>query len=243
MSIPIVKVPNIHTGDVYYVTTNENKLLAVRIKKSHICISDKSIVCDLEFPKGIVIKFGGVINRCRIRMEHNFDGKERLIMENPISTFYDPVFTAIYKTLDDARRGLIYNDEIDLFSLTCHTSGFTKIDFISYRGCIMTEQWGYQTQTLTPTTSHKEFNYAEFYNDGFRLLKNDLTPEKDCGFKSLEEVVRYLDNKRKNMEVVDFDDEPKKEEEKKTISVEITKNTTALELAEKIIAESKGTWK
>ena len=107
----------------------------------------------------------------------------------------------------------------------------------------MTEQWGYQTQTLTPTTIHKEFNYAEFYNDGFRLLKNDLTPEKDCGFKSLEEVVRYLDNKRKNMEVVDFDDEPKKEEEKKTISVEITKNTTALELAEKIIAESKGTWK
>ena len=95
MSIATVKVPNIHTGDVFYVTTNENKLLAVRIKKSHICISDKSIVCDLEFPKGIVIKFGGVINRCRIRMEHNFDGKERLIMENPISTFYDPVFTAI----------------------------------------------------------------------------------------------------------------------------------------------------
>lgn len=87
MSIATVKVPNIHTGDVYYVTTNENKLLAVRIKKSHICISDKSIVCDLEFPKGIVIKFGTTINRCRIRMEHNFDGKERLIMENPISTF------------------------------------------------------------------------------------------------------------------------------------------------------------
>ena len=60
MSIPIVKVPNIQNGDVYYVTTNENKLLAVRIKKSHICISDKSIVCDLEFPKGIVIKFGGI---------------------------------------------------------------------------------------------------------------------------------------------------------------------------------------
>ena len=241
MSIPIVKVPNIQTGDVYYVNYKGN-FLAVRIKKSHICISDKSIVCDLEFPKGIKITFGMAINRCRIRME-NFDGKERLIMENPISTFYDPVFTAIYKTLDDARKGIIYNNEIDLFSLTCHTSGFTKIDFISYRGCIMTEQWGYQTQTLTPTTIHKEFNYAEFYNDGFRLLKNDLTPEKDCGFKSLEEVVRYLDNKRKNMEVVDFDDEPKKEEEKKTISVEITKNTTALELAEKIIAESKGTWK
>ena len=241
MSIPIVKVPNIQTGDVYYVNYKGN-FLAVRIKKSHICISDKSIVCDLEFPKGIKITFGMAINRCRIRME-NFDGKERLIMENPISTFYDPVFTAIYKTLDDARKGIIYNDEIDLFSLTCHTSGFTKIDFISYRGCIMTEQWGYQTQTLTPTTIHKEFNYAEFYNDGFRLLKNDLTPEKDCGFKSLEEVVRYIDKKRKNMEVVDFDDEPKKEEEKKTISVEITKNTTALELAEKIIAESKGTWK
>ena len=242
MSIPIVKVPNIHTGDVFYVTTNENKLLAVRIKKSHICISDKSIVCDLEFPKGIVIKFGGVINRCRIRMEHNFDGKERLIMENPISTFYDPVFTAIYKTLDDARKGIIYNNEIDLFSLTCHTSGFTKID-LSYHEIIKTEQWGYNTDTLTPTTIHKYFKYAEFYDDGFRLIKDDLTPEKDCGFKSLEEVVKYLDKKRKNMEVIGFDDEPKKEEEKKTISVEITKNTTALELAEKIIAESKGMWK
>ena len=242
MSIPIVKVPNIQNGDVYYVTTNENKLLAVRIKKSYICLSDNSIVCDLEFPKGIKISFGMAINRCRIRMEKRYYEKGRLVMENPISVVYDPVFTSIYETLDDARRGIIYNDEIDLFSLTCHTSGFIKIFFISHRGCIETEQWGYQTQTLTPTTIHKEFNYAEFYNDGFRLLTSDLTPEKDCGFKSLEEVVKYLDKKRKNMEVIDFDDEPKKEE-KKTISVEITKNTTALELAEKIIAESKGTWK
>ena len=241
MSIATVKVPNIHTGDVYYVTTNENKLLAVRIKKSYICLSDNSIVCDLEFPKGIKIEFGMAINRCRIRMEKRYYEKGRLVMESPISVVYNPVFTSIYETLDDARRGLIYNDEIDLYSLPCHTSGFIKID-LSDPKRIKTEQWGYNTDTLTPTTIHKEFNYAEFYNDGFRLLKNDLTPEKDCGFKSLEEVVRYLDKKRKNMEVIGFDDEPKKEE-KKTISVEITKNTTALELAEKIIAETKGTWK
>ena len=95
---------------------------------------------------------------------------------------------------------------------------------------------------MTPTTIWKTFEYVEFYEDGFRLLKDDLTPMEECGFKSLEEVVRCLDKKRKNMEVIGFDDEPKKEE-KKTISVEITKNTTALELAEKIIAESKGTWK
>ena len=181
------------------------------------------------------------INRCKIRMEKRYYEKGRLVMESPISVVYDPVFTSIYETLDDARRGIIYNDEIDLYSLPCHTSGFIKID-LSDHEIIKTEQWGYNTDTLTPTTIHKYFKYAEFYDDGFRLIKDDLTPEKDCGFKSLEEVVRYLDKKRKNMEVIGFDDEPKKEE-KKTISVEITKNTTALELAEKIIAETKGTWK
>ena len=241
MSIPIVKVPNIQTGDVYYVNYKGN-FLAVRIKKYHISISDNSIVCELEFPKGIKINFGMAINRCKIRMENYYNGKGRLVMENPNSDVYDPVFTSIYETLDDARRGIIYNDEIDLYSLPCHTSGFIKIN-LSDRRCIETEQWGYNTDTLTPTTIHKYFKYAEFYDDGFRLLKDDLTPEKDCGFKSLEEVVKYLDKKRKNMEVIGFDDEPKKEEEKKTISVEITKNTTALELAEKIIAESKGAWK
>ena len=240
MSIPIVKVPNIQNGDVYYVNYKGN-FLAVRIKKSYICLSDNSIICDLEFPKGIKISFGMAINRCKIRMEERYYEKGRLVMESPISVVYDPVFTSIYETLDDARRGIIYNDEIDLYSLPCHTSGFIKID-LSYHEIIKTEQWGYNTDTLTPTTIHKYFKYAEFYDDGFRLIKDDLTPEKDCGFKSLEEVVRYLDKKRKNMEVIGFDDEPKKEE-KKTISVEITKNTTALELAEKIIAESKGTWK
>ena len=240
MSIPIVKVPNIQNGDVYYVNYKGN-FLAVRIKKSYICLSDNSIICDLEFPKGIKISFGMAINRCKIRMEERYYEKGRLVMESPISVVYDPVFTSIYETLDDARRGIIYNDEIDLYSLPCHTSGFIKID-LSDHEIIKTEQWGYNTDTLTPKTIRKYFKYAEFYDDGFRLIKDDLTPEKDCGFKSLEEVVRYLDKKRKNMEVIGFDDEPKKEE-KKTISVEITKNTTALELAEKIIAESKGTWK
>ena len=190
MSIPIVKVPNIQTGDVYYVTTNENKLLAVRIKKSYICLSDNSIICDLEFPKGIKITFGMAINRCRIRMEKRYYEKGRLVMESPISVVYNPVFTSIYETLDDARRGLIYNDEIDLYSLPCHTSGFIKID-LSDPKRIKTEQWGYNTDTLTPTTIHKYFKYAEFYDDGFRLIKDDLTPEKDCGFKSLEEVTKF----------------------------------------------------
>lgn len=237
----VVKVPNIQAGDVYYVNY-EGKFLAVRIKSSYIDISKKSIFCDLEFPKGIQIKFGIAINRCEIRMENYPDRKRRLVMQNPNSDVYDPVFISIYETLDDARRGIIYNDEIDLYSLTCYTSGFIKID-LSDCNQIKTEQWAYDRDTLTPTTMHKCFRYAKFYEDGYRLLKYDLTPEKDCGFKSLEEVVKYLDKTKKNMEVIGFDDEPKKEEEKKTISVEITKNTTALELAEKIIAESKGMWK
>ncbi len=104
-------------------------------------------------------------------------------------------------------------------------------------------QWGYLTKTLVPTTIYKQFKYAEFYEDGYRLLKDDLTPEPDCYFKSLSEVEECLNKKLMDMEVVDFENKAPKKEEKKTISVEITKNTTALELAEKIIAESKGTWK
>ena len=77
---------------------------------------------------------------------------------------------------------------------------------------------------------------------GEDFLKDDLTPEPNCGFKSEEEVVAFLERRKNEMEVVGFDDEPKKDE-KKTISVEITKNMTALELAEKLIAESKGMWK
>lgn len=244
MSISIVSVPNVKTGDVLYVTTYEGKFLAVRIKKSYISIPEKSVICDLEFPKGIKVQFGMATNKCKISYTHYENGEKRLIMEEPTADIYSPVFTCIYKTLDDARNGITYDDEIDLYSLPCYPEGFKGVD-LSDRTRIRTSQWGYYTQSLTPTTIWKTFKYVEFYEDGFRLLKDDLTPEVDCGFKSLEEVLRFLDKKRKNMEVIGFDDEEenKKVPETKTISVEITKNTTALELAEKIIAESKGTWK
>lgn len=244
MSLPMLSVPNVKTGDVFYVTTREGKLLAVRIKKSYISIPKKSIICDLEFPKGIEIKFGAATNKCKISYEHYENGETRLVMEDPTGENYVPVFACIYKTLDDARNGITYKDKIDLYSLPCYPEGFKGIDLSSAMR-IRTCQWGYLTQSLTPTTIWKTFEYVEFYEDGFRLLQDDLTPMGECGFKSLEDVVTFLDKKRKKMEVVGFDEEEEntKAPETKTISIEITKNTTALELAEKIIAESKGTWK
>ena len=244
MSLPIVSVPNVKTGDVFYVVTREGKFLAVRIKKSYINIPEKLVICDLEFPKGIEIRFGTAINKCGVRATCYGNGEIRLVMDTPYIVSYNPVFTCIYKTLDDARNGIIYNDRIDLYSLPCYPEDFKEIDLSDHLK-IKTSQWGYSTQSLTPTTIWKTFKYVEFYEDGFRLLQDDLTPMGECGFKSLEDVVTFLDKKRKKMEVVGFDDEEEntKAPETKTISIEITKNTTALELAEKIIAESKGTWK
>ena len=236
MSIPIVHVPNIKAGDVFYVV-NQNKFLAVRIKNPYIVLSQQNdcrdIVCDLEFPKGINIQFGKS-NKCRISYQR---GDYFSLNAN----LYDTIFTCFYKTLEDAKRGIKFSESVNLYALHCFTKGFESIQF----GCdgISTRQWDYNRETLTPTIVNKIFRKVELYEDGYRLLKNDLTPEPNCSFKSEEEVVAFLERRKNEMEVVDFDDEPKKEEEKKTISVEITKNTTALELAEKIIAESKGTWK
>lgn len=235
MSIPIVHVPNIKAGDVFYVV-NQNKFLAVRVKNPYIVLSQQNdcrdIVCDLEFPKGINIQFGKS-NKCRISYERGdyFSFKANL---------YDTIFTCFYKTLEDAKRGIKFSESVNLYALHCFTKGFESIQF----GCdgISTRQWDYNRETLTPTIVNKIFRKVELYEDGYRLLKDDLTPEPNCSFKSEEEVVTFLERRKNEMEVVDFDDEPKKED-KKTISVEITKNTTALELAEKIIAESKGMWK
>lgn len=235
MSIPIVNVPNIHNGDVFYVINN-GKFLAVRVKNPYIELGRqnicKDIICDLEFPKGINIQFGKS-NKCRIT---NVRGDYLSLNDG----LYDIIFTCFYKTLEDAKRGNKFSDMLNLYSLPCYTEGLTDIYFV--RNYISTKRWGYDKETLTPTIVSKSFSLVELYGDGFRLLKDDLTPEPNCGFKSEEEVIAYLERKKNNMEVIGFDDEPKKEE-KKTISVEITKNTTALELAEKIIAESKGTWK
>lgn len=235
MSIPIVKVPNIKAGDVFYVV-NDGKFLAVRVKNPYIEISRRyncqDIICDLEFPKGINIQFGES-NKCRIT---HVRGDYLSLNAN----VYDTIFTCFYKTLEDAKRGNKFSDMLDLYGLPCYTEGFTDIQFD--RDYILTKQWGYNKETLTPTIVCNSFSRVELYEDGYRLLKSNLTPEPNCGFKSEEEVIAFLERKKNNMEVIGFDDEPKKEE-KKTISVEITKNTTALELAEKIIAESKGTWK
>lgn len=235
MRIPIVKVPNIKAGDVFYVV-NDGKFLAVRVKNPYIEISRQyncqDIICDLEFPKGINIQFGES-NKCRIT---HVRGDYLSLNAN----VYDTIFTCFYKTLEDAKRGNKFSDMLDLYGLPCYTEGFTDIQFD--RDYILTKQWGYNKETLTPTIVCNSFNRVELYEDGYRLLKSNLTPEPNCGFKSEEEVIAFLERKKNNMEVIGFDDEPKKEE-KKTISVEITKNTTALELAEKIIAESKGTWK
>lgn len=240
MSIPIVSVPNVKTGDVFYIY-HKKKFLAVRIKKSYIDIRDRSVICNLEFPKGIEIPFGTSINKCKISL-NCCNGERYLNMCEPYDFYKVSVFPRIYETLDDARNGIAYKEEIDLYSLPCHTNGFKSIDLTS-REIIQTMQWGYLTKTLVPTTIYNQFKYAEFYEDGYRLLKDDLTPEPDCYFKSLSEVEECLNKKLMDMEVVDFENKAPKKEEKKTISVEITKNTTALELAEKIIAESKGTWK
>lgn len=235
MSIPIVNVPDIKAGDVFYVV-NQGKFLAVRVKNPYIVLNQRNdcrdIVCDLEFPKGINIQFGKS-NKCRISYER---GDYFSLNAN----LYDTIFTCFYKTLEDAKRGNKFSEMVDIYSLSCFTKGFTGMQFDDY--AISTKQWGYDTETLTPTIVNKTFKKVELYEDGYRLLKDDLTPEPNCGFKSEEEVVAFLERRKNEMEVVGFDDEPKKDE-KKTISVEITKNMTALELAEKLIAESKGMWK
>ena len=239
MSIPIVSVPNVKTGDVFYIY-HEKKFLAVRIKKSYIDIRDRAVICDLKFPKGIEIPFGNSINKCKINL--NCCGGERYLnMSAPDDPYKISVFPRIYEILDDARNGIAYKGTIDLYSLPCHTNGFKSIDLTS-REIIQTKQWGYLTKTLVPTTICKQFKYAEFYEDGYRLLKDDLTPEPDCHFKSLSEVEECINKKLINMEVVDFEDEVPKKEEKRTISIEITKDTSARELAEKIISESKKAW-
>lgn len=137
----MLSVPNVKTGDVFYVTTREGKLLAVRIKKSYINIPKKSIICDLEFPKGIEIKFGVAINKCKISYTYYENGEIRLVMEDPTGQTYVPVFACIYKTLDDARNGIAYNDKIDLYSLPCYPKGFKSID-LSNPMSIRTCQWG-----------------------------------------------------------------------------------------------------
>lgn len=236
MSIPIVQVPDIKAGDVFYVI-NKGKFLTLRIKNPYIILNQqnvcRSIECDLEFPKGINIQFGKS-NKCRI----SYNSRENCFSLN--ADIYFPIFTCFFKTLEDAKRGNKFSEMIDIYSLSCFTEGFTDIQFDNY--AILTKQWGYNTETLTPITINKTFKKVELYEDGYRLLKDDLTPEPNCGFKSEEEVVAFLERRKNEMEVVGFDDEPKKDE-KKTISVEITKNMTALELAEKLIAESKGMWK
>lgn len=237
MSIPIVKVPNIKAGDVFYVV-NEGKFLAVRIKNPYIILNQphyecRDIVCDLEFPKGINIQFGKD-NKCRI----TYDSYAKCFSLK--ADVYKTIFHCIYETLEDAMNGIKFSEMVNIYSLPCYTKGFTNIKFDNYG--IETGQWGYNTETLSPTLISNTFHRAELYEDGYRLLKDDLTPEPNCGFRTLDEVEIYLERKKNKMEVIGFEDEPKKEE-KKTISVEITKNTTALELAEKIIAESKGTWK
>ena len=235
MSIPIVNVPNIKAGDVFYVV-NQGKFLAVRVKNPYILLNQQNdcrdIVCDLEFPKGINIQFGKS-NKCRISYDRGYYFSLN-------ANVYDTIFTCFYKTLEDAKRGNKFSEMVDIYSLSCFTKGFTGMQFDDY--AISTKQWGYDTETLTPTIVNKTFKKVELYEDGYRLLKDDLTPEPNCGFKSEEEVVAFLERRKNEMEVVGFDDEPKKDE-KKTISVEITKNMTALELAEKLIAESKGMWK
>lgn len=239
MSIPIVKVPNIEAGDVFWVV-NEGKFIAVRVKNPYIILNQpyecRDVVCDLEFPKGINIQFGKD-NKCRI----SYNRHAKCFSLN--ADVYKTIFPCIYETLEDARNGIKFSDMVSIYNLPCYNmKGFTDIKFDEYG--VSTEQWGCNTETLSPIIIRKSFHRAELYEDGYRLLKDDLTPEEpNCSFKSKEEVIAFLERKKNEMEVIGFDDEPKKEEEKKTISVEITKNTTALELAEKIIAESKGTWK
>lgn len=217
--------PDFKDGDCFYTIYN-NKIIAVTINNSYLKFTSSS---ELR----LYAKFKTPLGNTPI----DNDGTLRITNDNIIMLRIDDIEFPVYNTPQDAKNNFKSTKRINISKYQVINKGYEYaiVQSSGWDYHINAYYWTYNTISLVPIQHFITANSFIWHENSLLLAENGIQiPDKTWASK--QEVLDYLSNKNKNLEVVSFNDINTKPEVKTfNISIEVNTNMSAKEITEVVL--------
>ena len=217
--------PDFKDGDCFY-TIYSNKIIAVTINNSYLKFASSS-----EFV--LYAKFKTPLGNTPI----DKDGTLRITNDNTIILRIENTEFPVYNTPQDAKNNFKSTNRINISKCQVINKGYeyAVVQSSGWNYYVNAYYWTYNTISLVPIKCFIKANSFIWHENSLLLAENGIQiPDKT--WASEQEVLDYLSNKNKNLEVVSFNDiNPKSEVKTFSISIEVNTNMSAKEITEVVL--------
>ena len=217
--------PDFKDGDYFY-TIYSNKIIAVTINNSYLKFASSS-----EFV--LYAKFKTPLGNTPI----DKDGVLRIMKDNIIMLRIEDIEFPVYNTPQDAKNNFKSTKCINISKYKVINKGYEYaiLQSSGWNYYVNTYYWTYNTISLVPIKCFIKANSFIWHENSLLLAENGIQiPDKT--WESKQEVLDYLSNKNKNLEVVSFNDIDTKPEVKTfSISIEVNTNMSAKEITDVVL--------
>lgn len=217
--------PDFKDGDCFY-TIYSNKIIAVTINNSYLKFASSS-----EFV--LYAKFKTPLGNTPI----DKDGTLRITNDNTIILRIENIEFSVYNTSQDAKNNLKSTKRINISKYQVINKGYeyAVVQSSGWNYYVNAYYWTYNTISLVPIKCFIKANSFIWHENSLLLAENGIQiPDKTWASK--QEVLDYLSNKNKNLEVVSFNDIDTKPEVKTfNISIEVNTNMSVKEITEVVL--------
>lgn len=216
--------PDFKDGDCFYTIYN-NKIIAVTINNSYLkFISNNEFCLCAKFKT----PFGNTL----------IDDDGALYVINNIITFkIKSREFPFYNTVQDAKNNIKSTKRIDISNYQVINKGYeyAMIQSSGWNYRADAYYWVYDTTSLVPRRESITANSFIWHENSLLLAENGIRiPDKT--WASRQEVLDYLSNKNKNLEVVSFNDIDTKPKVKTfNISIEVNTNMSTKEITKVVL--------
>ena len=217
--------PDFKDGDYFY-TIYSNKIIAVTINNSYLKFASSS-----EFV--LYAKFKTPLGNTPI----DKDGVLRIMKDNIIMLRIEDIEFPVYNTPQDAKNNFKSTKCINISKYQVINKGYEYaiLQSSGWNYYVNTYYWTYNTISLVPIKCFIKANSFIWHENSLLLAENGIQiPDKT--WESKQEVLDYLSNKNKNLEVVSFNDiDPKPEVKTFSISIEVNTNMSTKEITDVVL--------
>ena len=217
--------PDFKDGDYFYAIYS-NKIIAVTINNSYLKFASSSELV-------LYAKFKTPLGNTPI----DKDGILRIINDNIIMLRIEDIEFPVYNTPQDAKNNFKSTKCINISKYQVINKGYEYaiLQSSGWNYYVNTYYWTYNTISLVPIKCFIKANSFIWHENSLLLAENGIQiPDKT--WESKQEVLDYLSNKNKNLEVVSFNDiDPKPEVKTFSISIEVNTNMSTKEITDVVL--------
>ena len=217
--------PDFKDGDCFY-TIYSNKIIAVTINNSYLKFASSSELV-------LYAKFKTPLGNTPI----DKDGILRIMNDNIIMLRIEDIEFPVYNTPQDAKNNFKSTKCINISKYQVINKGYEYaiLQSSGWNYYVNTYYWTYNTISLVPIKCFIKANSFIWHENSLLLAENGIQiPDKT--WESKQEVLDYLSNKNKNLEVVSFNNIDTKPEVKTiSISIEVNTNMSTKEITDVVL--------